>query len=181
MISETQPQQDCLIPNSGNGYDYPDYSWTQTLNTIEIVFKIPDISRSFDVEILPKTLTITDQDSEVLLHKKTWFKAVVYDDCLWVKEDDSIVLTVYKRDNTSWWEKLFVEEPKKLDLQKVQPENSNISDLDPETRMSVEKMMYDQKQKQMGLPTSEVESKQEILAKFMKQHPEMDFSSAKFS
>jgi hypothetical protein len=41
-------------------------------------------------------------------------------------------------------------------------------------------MMFDMRQKQQGLPTSDELDKKRKMEEFMKAHPEMDFSQCKF-
>ena len=110
-------------------------------------------------------------------------KAVKSGDCIWTLEKDgtkrTLQLNLVKVDGMCWWNCVIEGDPK-IDTQKVEPENSKLSDLDGETRSTVEKMMYDQQQKARGLPSSDEMAKQDKMKEFMKSHPELDFSKAKF-
>lgn len=109
-----------------------------------------------------------------------FFESVKADDCFWNLLDGKVVeLQLQKQSGMNWWRSIIKGEPE-IDTQKVEPENSKLSDLDAETRATVEKMMFDQRQRMMGLPTSEEMDKQKAFEQFMKAHPEMDFSNAKF-
>ncbi|KAJ4913524.1 Protein BOBBER 2 [Raphanus sativus] len=171
-----------IVPNKGNGLDFEKYSWTQNLQEVTITIPIPSgtNSRSVTCEIKKNRLKVGLRGQDPIIDGE-FFNAVKPDDCFWNIEDQKIIsVLLTKQDQMQWWKYCVKGEPE-IDTQKVEPESSKLSDLDPETRSSVEKMMFDQRQKQMGLPTSDEIEKQDMMKKFMSQHPEMNFSNAKFN
>ncbi|XAR52219.1 hypothetical protein NMG60_11020166 [Bertholletia excelsa] len=170
------------VPNKGNGLDMDNYSWVQSLQEVTINVPVPPGTKSRFVacDIKKNHLKVGLKGQPSIIDGEL-YQSVKVEDCFWSLEDQrSISILLTKQNQMEWWKYLVKGEPE-IDTQKVEPETSKLSDLDPETRSTVEKMMFDQRQKSMGLPTSDEMQKQEILKKFMAEHPEMDFSRAKIS
>lgn len=174
-----------LAPNAGNGGKTEVYSWTQTLQDVTVVVPVPQGNTSktivCNVEQKHLKIKVLVPEEKVILDDEL-YAAVYAEESFWQLDSKESVVTIYldKVNKMEWWPKVVKSEPE-IDTSKIEPENSRLSDLDPETRSMVEKMMFDQRQKAAGLPTSDELKKKELLAKFMEQHPEMDFSQAKFS
>jgi CS domain/N-terminal conserved domain of Nudc. len=183
------------LPPLGNGGTVPGrYTWTQTLSELSVSIPVPDGTRGKDVSVvlnknhLKVGLLSQIRSSPKGSGSESWIvdsaltKAIVVDDSFWTIEDGNrIVLNLQKLNGMEWWDSVCKDDSAKIDVRAIQPENSSLSDLDGETRKTVEKMMYDQRQKAMGLPTSEEQNKLDMLEKFKAQHPELDFSQAKFT
>lgn len=182
-----EPKSDKLPPNSGNGSKTDIYYWTQTLEEVQIQIPLEKevTKKNLIVDLGITNCKVARTDGSKVYIDDDWCDKIHVDDSTWVIIDEEkskiLQISLLKWKNTMiWWDCLVKKEPK-IDTQKVNPEPGKLSDLDGETRTTVEKMMFDMRQKQMGLPTSEELEKREKLKDFMKAHPEMDFSNAKFS
>lgn len=185
-----------LKPNAGNGLDLDTYSWTQTLAEVVICVPLPKGTRAKDceVKISRDSLKVAVRglggaDAAAAASSSSFTSvlegpldaAVKAEDSFWnILDGQTLEITLTKIDKMRWWSRVVaVKGTPQIDTSAVEPENSKLGDLDSETRATVEKMMWDQRQKALGLPTSEEARRAEILEKFKAQHPELDFSNAK--
>ncbi|GMI76463.1 hypothetical protein HRI_001315600 [Hibiscus trionum] len=168
------------VPNKGNDLDFERYSWTQTIQEVTVMVPVPPGTRSKFVDCqMKKSYLKVGLKGHPPVIDGYLFQVIKPDDCYWSMEDnDSIAIVLSKQNQMEWWKCLIKGEPE-IDTRKVEPESSRISDLDPETRRTVEKLMFDQRQKAMGHPTSDEIQKQAMLKQFMSMNPNMDFSNAK--
>ncbi|KAB5549675.1 HSP20-like chaperone [Coniochaeta sp. 2T2.1] len=162
------------------------YKWTQTIGDLDITFAVPGSYKSKDLAIaISKSKLSAGVKNQPPLVQGDLFAPIKTDDSTWTLTSapdgtKTVEIHLDKSNKMEWWPHVVAGAPK-IDVSKIVPENSKISDLEGETRQMVEKMMFDQRQKEMGLPTSEEQKKLDILKKFQQQHPEMDFSNAKIS
>ncbi|KAL1532024.1 protein BOBBER 1 [Salvia divinorum] len=181
--AETKPEEEAKgprAPNKLHGLDMDTYSWGQSLQEVNVHVHVPPgtKSRLIVCEIKKNHLKVGLKDQPPVIDGEL-FDSVKADDCFWSLDDQktvSILLT--KQDGRKWWKYVMKGEPE-IDTKKIVPECSKLSDLDPGARSTVEKLMFDQRQKQMGLPTTVEMQRQEVLKKFMVEHPEININKAK--
>lgn len=161
------------------------YKWSQTIREVDLSVPVPPTTRGTELDVvLTKTkLKVAIKGQEPIVEGE-FPHPIVVDESSWTLETTSkppgkeVSVHLDKVRKTEWWPHVVTSAPK-IDVTKITPENSKLSDLDGETRAMVEKMMYDQRQKEMGGLTSDEQKKMELLKKFQAEHPEMDFSNAK--
>ena len=178
----TEQSSNLLKPTAENGADFGPYHFGQSLNSVDIFVPLQSGIRSRDVDVCisSSSLRVGLKGQNPVIDGKLHDK-VKADDCTWTLVDNKVVhVYLEKLDGMKWWS-CVVTGGKEIDTKLIVPENSNLSDLDGDMRQTVEKMMFDQRQKAMGLPTSDESEKFKIFEKFKQQHPEMDFSKAKIN
>ncbi|GAB7325790.1 hypothetical protein MBLNU13_g09880t1 [Cladosporium sp. NU13] len=162
------------------------YKWTQTIADLEVTIEIPGNfkGKDLDVKIAKNSVKAGIKGQDAII-EGTFPHPILLDDSTWTLESTpsgakELSIQLAKANKMEWWEHVVTSAPR-IDVSKISPEDSKLSDLDGETRGMVEKMMYDQRQKEQGKPSSDEEKKAEIMRKFQAQHPEMDFSNVKMS
>ena len=183
------PKTGKLPPNEANGGDTDSYSWGQSLETVDVnIFVDANVkARDLIVELKKDSVKVVRKDGSKSYLEGKWFDVIDSEETFWTLEKSgegkTLAISISKLPNQDKWWEYIVDGEMRIDTGKVNPEPSKLSDLDGEMRGEVEKMMFDMRQKKMGLPNSEEMKKREMLEKVMKANPNLNFdlSNAKFN
>lgn len=156
-------------------------SFTQTLQdvTVSITLTAPARAKALSIDLRSKHISVFNNASnEAIVEGELYALINAKESTWWLEDGTSLFITLEKQNQQEWWPSVLTSD-EKIDVTKLQPEQSKLSDLDDGTRATVEKMMFDQRQKEQGLPTSDQLRKQKTLENFKMMHPELDFSQIK--
>lgn len=173
------------------------YKWTQTIRDVDVTVPVSGSLKGRDLDVvlakdrikvavkgqeailevfLTYTPIYTERRQDGNMQKGTFPHPIYTDESSWTLETTptppgkEISIHLDKINKMNWWPHVVTSAPA-IDVSKITPESSSLSDLDGETRAMVEKMMYDQRQKESGGLTSEEERKREVLRRFQAEHP----------
>ena len=142
----------------GNGGSSRDYKWTQTLQEITIAMPLPSNpdtrAKDLNVQIKYSTIDIHHKLLDRTMLKGEFLDKVRVDESTWSIESNLILVTLEKIDKRWWNRVLKDDESETIDLSLVD-KTHKISDYDEATQGMVRKILFDQRQERLGLPSSD--------------------------
>ncbi len=159
-------------PGIGNGGDTGKYKWQQSLEEVTVTVPFPSGTRARDlvVEYTTSHLRFGLKGAELIVDADLP-KRIKTSECMWMLDDGTLTIVLFKEKGNEWWSQIAVGEPE-IDIKQVEPEPSKLSDLDDEARQMTEKLMFDDRQRKLGLPTSQEMEQADLIKKFKEMHPE---------
>eukprot|EP00611_Tribonema_gayanum_P010042 TRINITY_DN19960_c0_g1_i1.p1 TRINITY_DN19960_c0_g1~~TRINITY_DN19960_c0_g1_i1.p1 ORF type:complete len:372 (-),score=65.71 TRINITY_DN19960_c0_g1_i1:17-1075(-) len=153
----------------GNGGACPDhgYCWTQTLQEVTVYVDVPKGTRGRDMvcDIGTRSLSckLKGAGGQQLLTGQLP-ASVKRDGSLWnLDSDDGVLVVTLEKVAKTWWACALEAHPE-IDTSKVDS-TCKVGDYDEDTQAAIRKIMFDQKQKRMGLPTSDELTASDLLEK----------------
>ena len=143
----------------GNGGTTKRYVWTQTLDECTVMLGIPSNLRAkdLDVSIKAASIRVKTKPTGGNIEGTTFVEGALFDkikpdESTWTIEGGVMTMLLQKPKKTFW--ATIIADDEKIDTSLVDSRR-HISDYDEATQGQLRKIMFDQKQKEKGLPTSD--------------------------
>lgn len=149
----------------GNGGSTKRYTWTQTIDETSVLVAVPEGTKGKDLSVSLKPSSISvrmkkaveGEDEPHTLLDGDLVEKIRIDESTWSLEGGVLVLTLDKPKKT-WWDTVLIGD-EKIDTTLVDSRR-RIDEYDESTQGALRKILFDQRQEQLGQPTSD-----EILGK----------------
>jgi hypothetical protein len=166
LIEQQKGLTDLVPCNEDCGGDMGTYQWGQAEHeiTVRVIFPEGITAKALSVRIDTKHLSIGLKGKAPILSGEL-YRPIKAEDSLWCLEDKStLVVTLFKTNMQyeEWWPHVCVGE-RQVDMKTLRPPSKHMRELDDGARATVEKLMFDQHQKRLGLPTSDEAKIQELM------------------
>ncbi|CAG2211147.1 unnamed protein product [Mytilus edulis] len=147
---------------SYNGAIRDNYSWSQSITDLDICLKIPNyIKKGKDIKVCieKKHIKVSHKDEsgqmvELMNGELCW--EINKEESIWNLVPAEHIL------QERWWEAILTTEPK-INVQKIDASRP-MTDLDDESQTKIEEMMFNERQKKLGLPQSHEKKVHDVLA-----------------
>lgn len=165
-VSKEMVQRDNSI-SIFNGAETARYRWNQDVYTVQFQIQVPagtrgnQIKVDFDVKHI-KVYFKADSDNPLLQGELV--ERITPEDCVWIMDGDSIVVTMYKAKDVNWKGIIVGDEeidPKNVDTTR------RVDEYDPDTQAGLNKALTQQGQNLRGRMTEEQEEQYRKLKDIM--------------
>eukprot|EP00559_Dactyliosolen_fragilissimus_P006241 CAMPEP_0184871268 /NCGR_PEP_ID=MMETSP0580-20130426/40566_1 /TAXON_ID=1118495 /ORGANISM="Dactyliosolen fragilissimus" /LENGTH=327 /DNA_ID=CAMNT_0027373893 /DNA_START=92 /DNA_END=1072 /DNA_ORIENTATION=+ len=138
----------------GNGGSRGNSKWTQTLNEVSIALPLPDKIRSRDLDVTLKSthISVKLKDRSQILLEGNLTEKIRTAESTWSLEGGVLLITMEKIVHT-WWKCILLGD-EEIDTSLVDS-TRNISEYDDATQGMIRKILFDQRQARLGLPSSD--------------------------
>ncbi|XP_014233110.1 nudC domain-containing protein 3 [Trichogramma pretiosum] len=161
--TKNEPKKSKLLDkpftNCYNGATYDNYSWSQTIGDIDCLVKVPETikkSKQVKVDIKADSLLIklcSDAGQWDTHFEGKFSFNIRHNDSFWCLEPGKTINLHLSKGQERWWENMLESEPK-IELSKIDCSRP-MDDMTEGEQMKIEELMWNQRQKELGLPTSE--------------------------
>jgi len=135
-----------LVPINNGGIT-ENYSWTQSAYDLCVIIPLPENTLKKDIVIQIKTNKLLVKIKDVIIVEGDLFADILNDSSMWYISKNNIEIELDKLKKHDWWKCVIIGHPE-IDTTKVRPDSEHITDLDSETRATIDKMLYDQQMKE---------------------------------
>ncbi|XP_074647596.1 nudC domain-containing protein 3-like isoform X2 [Tubulanus polymorphus] len=163
-MDDSKPETYVSNPECYNGAVRDNYSWSQSITDLDIRVKVPSTvqkGKQVTVDVRRKHLKVCVNDEVMLDDDLSW--EVHKDDSIWSLVPGEHVHINLDKIQERWWDSLIVNE-EKINVRKIDASRP-ITDLDDEAQAKIEEMMFNERQKRLGLPQSHEKNVHDVLKK----------------